>query len=543
MSYVTVRVPVRLSGRRDRLSIWLLLGEQRQAFNRGVGLCLEAVESGNRVPSKFDLHKLLTADRASGRMPGEVPVALQRPGIEAGRDAVLKWDKARGRLERSVVFWAVRLAAAELDAAGEHRSASAVRGAVNSKGKLRKTAAGEVRYCETRLAKARQRQDRHNKQGTGRLFRSRKRFESEPANAAALVYRGGVILGADGSVRLPGGKRLRLADPGWRPPEGHEWTGAIQIVDTTRKVTVRTRPQHRKYVMHVQLRRTDPEPVQAPQSRDEVIGADAGVVEHMALSDGRMLNMADETDLNTQIRELQQQRSRCDHGSRRWRTLSRQLRGLHAKRTNRRDNSAGQIAAEIVSTPGVSVVGVERTNTVGMLASAAGTKEHPGKGVAAKRGLNRALSDARFGGIRTTLERAGVKRGILVIRVPAAGTSMFCHRCGALVARESQSSYWCKDCGIVGNADTLAARNVKELSWQALTANQDTKPAARDFAVERGPGRRETSPTAPAATEILTNKRLTPDISPFICVRQCLKRLACPLVIGPCHGGRLGSSH
>ena len=126
---MTVRVPVRLSGRRDRLSVWLLLGEQRQAFNRGVGLCLEAVESGIRVPSKFDLHKQLTADRASGRMPDEVPVALQRPGIETGRDAVVKWDKARGRLERGVVFWAVRLAAAELDAAGEHRSAVVVRGA------------------------------------------------------------------------------------------------------------------------------------------------------------------------------------------------------------------------------------------------------------------------------------------------------------------------------------------------------------------------------------------------------------------------------
>ena len=474
VSFVTVRVPVRLSGRRDRLSVWLLLGEQRQAFNRGVGLCLEAVESGTRVPSKFDLHKQLTADRASGRMPDEVPVALQRPGIEAGRDAVVKWDKARGRLVRGVVFWAVRLAAAELDAAGEHRSAAVVRGAVNSKGKLRKTPKAEVRHCETRLAKARQRQDRHDKLGTGRLFRSRKRFESEPANAAALVYRAGVILGADGTVRLPGGKQLRLADPGWRPPEGHEWTGAVQIIDATRKVTVRTRPQHRKYVLHVQLRRTDPEPVQAPRSRDEVLGADAGVVEHMALSDGRMLNMADETGLNTQIRELQQRRSRCDRGSRRWRELSRQLRGLYAKRTNRRDNSAQQIAAQIVSTPGVSVVGVERTNTVGMLASAAGTVARPGNAVAAKRSLNRSLSDARYGGIRTKVERAGAKRGVLVIRVPAAGTSMFCHRCGARVARESQSSYWCEDCGIVGNADTLAARNVKELSWEALTANQDT---------------------------------------------------------------------
>ena len=83
MSHVAVRVPVRLGSRRERCAVWRLAGEQRQAFNRGVGLCLESAGDGARLPSKFDLHKHLTADRSSGRMPSEVPVKTTLCGSQS----------------------------------------------------------------------------------------------------------------------------------------------------------------------------------------------------------------------------------------------------------------------------------------------------------------------------------------------------------------------------------------------------------------------------------------------------------------------------
>ena len=61
-------------------------------------------------------------------------------------------------------------------------------------------------------------------------------------------------------VRVAGGLRLPLADESWAPPEGWFWTGAVQLVDTTPRPTRRTRPAHRRYTLHVQLRSPLPEP-------------------------------------------------------------------------------------------------------------------------------------------------------------------------------------------------------------------------------------------------------------------------------------------
>ena len=505
MSHVAVRLPVRLGSRRDRRAVWHLAGEQRQAFNRGVGLCLEAVEAGVGLPSKFDLHKHLTADRSSGRMPSDVPVKVQRPGAEAGREAVVNWRKARQRLDRNAAYWSVRLAAAELRADGEDEQADILLAAVCCRAKLKPSLAAEVRYCAGRLDKARQRRDRHVEQGTQRLFRSRKELEREPRNMAAVVFNEVAQLRADGTVRLPGGMVLRLADRSWKPPDGHEWTGAVQLVDATRKVTSKTQPEHRRWVLHAILRRADPEPVDTPESRDEVIGVDAGVVNHVTVSDGRMMNMADETDSGERIKALQQARSRCDYGSRRWKQTTRELNRAYQQRTNIRDNTSRQLAASVVKTPGVTVVGIEKTNTIHMMSSAAGTKTYPGRNVAAKRGLNRSLSNARYGGIRKDMQRAAAKHGVLCVEVAAAYTSQVCHKCGSRVARESQSSYWCATCGIVGHADLLAARNVEDITWQTVTG--EPHPALRGSASsEDRAGGTPAQPPQTAVTEILINK-------------------------------------
>lgn len=471
--------------RRDRLAVWALVGEQRQAFNRGVGLCLAAVEDGRSLPSRFDLQKQLTADRASGRMPVEVPLRVQRAGLLAGRDAVSKWVRACWHDDRQVVYWAVRLAAAELIAEGRHEWAEALLAAICCRASLKTDTVAEIRHCSGRLDKASQRRQRHEQNGTRRLFRSRKDLQRGLGSAPALVLNEDALLRPDGTVRLPGGLLLRLADPSWRVPDNHEWIGAVQLVDTTRKITARTRPEHRRWVLHVILRRTDPAPVDVPESADEVLGIDAGVVNHVTVSDGRMLNMRDESAAAQAIREAQQRLMRCTRGSRRWRKLTRELRHLHRQRTNRRDNDSRQIAAGIAKTGGVSCVGAENTNTRGMMRSAAGTKNYPGRGVAAKRGLNRSLSDARFGSIRRDIERACIKRGVRYLGVPAAGTSQICHRCGARVARESQSSYWCAACGIVGHADINAARNVKQRAWRTLTG-EPRQPALSGPASQEG---------------------------------------------------------
>ena len=116
--------------------------------------------------------------------------------------------------------------------------------------------AAEEKHCRARLDRATQRRDRHTVKETRRLFRTLKAQHANPGRLPALAVVEGARLEPD-AVVLPGGTRLPFDRP-WAVPDGHEWTGAAQIVDVTRRVTSRTRPEHRKFTMRPQLHMTAP---------------------------------------------------------------------------------------------------------------------------------------------------------------------------------------------------------------------------------------------------------------------------------------------
>ena len=72
----------------------------------------------------------------------------------------------------------------------------------------------------------------------------------------------------------------------------------------------------------------------------------------------------------------------------------------------------------VATTPSGRAVGAEITNNKGLIASAAGTAEHPDTNVASKATLNRLLHSSRFAGVRVAISRAGVKSSKFY--VPAA---------------------------------------------------------------------------------------------------------------------------
>ena len=239
---------------------------------------------------------------------------------------------------------------------------------------------------------------------------------------------------------------LRLMDPGWVLPEGTRWSGAVQIVDTTGRVTRTTkRVEHRTYALHAQLVLEVPDPVK-PTSSDQVIGIDAGVKIAVAVSDGRAFHMPDETD-----------HRRPDQG------VAAIPVALHVRvasmEPSQQTRYAGCMSGAAIyatkptatspkpSPPHVNIcaVGAEITNNKGMVVSAAGTAEHPGTSVAAKRTLNRLLHSSRFAGVRAAIERACAKVAKLYVPVPAPGTSSMCHRCGGKGIRESQAVFRCPE--------------------------------------------------------------------------------------------------
>ncbi|MEV1245938.1 RNA-guided endonuclease InsQ/TnpB family protein [Nonomuraea sp. NPDC050022] len=147
-----------------------------------------------------------------------------------------------------------------------------------------------------------------------------------------------------------------------------------------------------------------------------------------------------------------------------------------------------------------SAIVVEDLNITHMMASASGTMQQPGRGVAQKRGLNRSIAGQAWGRTVELLTYKAADRGGLVAKVDPRGTSQECHRCHTTTkgSRETQSRFACKNlaCGWIGNADTNAARNqlhrYNSAAGRAVTGRGDSAIA--------GPVKRQAScPTASPA--------------------------------------------
>jgi putative transposase len=97
-----------------------------------------------------------------------------------------------------------------------------------------------------------------------------------------------------------------------------------------------------------------------------------------------------------------------------------------------------------------------------MSRSAKGTMEEPGKHVAAKSGLNKAMLDQGWGMFRQMLEYKQAWRGGELLAVPPRYTSQECPQCGhvSTLNRPQQALFACVACGYTYHADVVAAMNV-----------------------------------------------------------------------------------
>ena len=109
-----------------------------------------------------------------------------------------------------------------------------------------------------------------------------------------------------------------------------------------------------------------------------------------------------------------------------------------------------------------AVIVVEDLKVSNMSKSAKGTVDEPGKKVAQKSGLNKAILDQGWGMFRTMLEYKQLWRGGMVIAVPPAYTSQRCAECGHVSPenRVVQALFSCVACGHTDHADVNAARNI-----------------------------------------------------------------------------------
>ena len=99
-----------------------------------------------------------------------------------------------------------------------------------------------------------------------------------------------------------------------------------------------------------------------------------------------------------------------------------------------------------------------------MTKSSKGTVENPGKKVAQKSGLSRSILRQGWYDFSQKLEWQAKKHGSYIFYCPPQYTSITCNNCGNKDKenRKMQDKFECTSCGHAENADTNAAKNIRD---------------------------------------------------------------------------------
>ena len=200
-----------------------------------------------------------------------------------------------------------------------------------------------------------------------------------------------------------------------------------------------------------------PSLVPAP-GNGQAIGIDRGVAITAALSDGRKLNCPQLTrNERARIRKHQRRGARAPKGSGQKAAEYARVARLKAREAARRKDWCEKTSTELARS--YDVIRFEKLNIVNMTASARGTVDKPGRNVAQKAGLNKAILAQGWGLLRRRTKDKAPSR---VEDVPAPYTSLRCSACGWIDknSRKSQAGFVCSSCGFTCNADTNAAKNI-----------------------------------------------------------------------------------
>ena len=236
-------------------------------------------------------------------------------------------------------------------------------------------------------------------------------------------------------------------------------------------------PLHcRHYCLHVQVAVPEPTTLEQLdiQEPDEILGADRGTKNHLAVSSGHRSHHGSGKQRRNRKRRHQRHIAGKPRNSKRRHHAVAKDRERARRYSQCRDQEMRRQIREILLEAQPKLVAVESLKCISLKASARGTVTAPGKNVAAKKRLNESLAESAIGHVGTLLREEAAKLGIPTVSVPPHGTSQTCPRCGDRHPnnRESQAVFRCRNCGLYAHADWTAAviiRNrayVRHCEWQ-----------------------------------------------------------------------------
>ncbi|MBX3288404.1 MAG: transposase [Acidobacteria bacterium] len=188
---------------------------------------------------------------------------------------------------------------------------------------------------------------------------------------------------------------------------------------------------------------TKPEPL--PRT-DQAIGIDVGIESFATLSDGTHIdNWKYYESEQKRLRVAQRRVTRRKKGSNRRRKAVAQLRNIHQKIFNRRNDFQHKLSTDLVRN--YDLIAVEKLNILGM-----------SKGI-----LSKQIHDASWSSFFQKLRFKAECAGKQLIEVDPRGTSQRC-TCGVTVKKDlSVRWHHCFSCGYQNHRDIVSAQNILSL--------------------------------------------------------------------------------
>jgi len=230
------------------------------------------------------------------------------------------------------------------------------------------------------------------------------------------------------------------------------------------------------------------------------IGIDVGIARFAAMSDGKFIEPLNSLKKHEKrLAKYQRRMSRKTKFSKNWHKAKCRVQKVHAQIANARKDFLHRKTAEISKNH--AMVAVEDLQIKNMSKSAAGNAEKPGKNVAAKSGLNKAILDQGWFEFRRQLEYKLDWNGGILIAVPPHYTSQTCPCCGhvAKANRKTQAKFECVACGYANNADIVGAMNILARGYRAAACGEEGSGLARKRKTKPASAKQEPTEATPAS--------------------------------------------
>lgn len=232
-----------------------------------------------------------------------------------------------------------------------------------------------------------------------------------------------------------------------------------------------------KWFASIQTEREAEQPIPTATS---AIGIDMGIVRFATLSDGSFIApLGSFKKHQTRLRRYQRKMSRKVKFSKNWFKTKRKVQKIHTRIGNARKDFLHKASTTISKNHAMVVI--EDLQVRNMSKSAQGTVDAPGKNVAQKSGLNKAILGQGWAEFRRQLEYKLNWNGGILVAVPAHYTSQTCPACGHVARenRQTQAKFECVACGHKENADVVGAMNILARGHRVIACGEDGSGLAR----------------------------------------------------------------